>query len=253
MGPSNALLYGLIQGLGEFLPISSSGHLALLPRFLEIKDPGVPFDLAMHVGTALAVTLYFKKDFISLLQKSSRKMVTNIFWATSSTVVIALCLHHFAASYGRSINVIAINLIVFGIIMAITDIVSRSSKVNFYKVQSKKSVLIGIAQGIAIFPGVSRSGATLSMARILNISRKDAAKFSFLLSVPIIILGIIKMTPELLQGTHNYTVSDLIIGMVSSFFIGLATIHLFLKFITKIGLIPFAIYRIILGTFLLLF
>jgi undecaprenyl-diphosphatase len=253
----DAIIYGVIQGIAEFLPISSSGHLALLPIVRGIEDPGVAFDLAMHVGTALAVIVYFNRSVFRLIMESfgliglvkneryqDFSFSLNFIVATSVTVIFAFACKGFAESWGRSSTLIAFNLFFFGIIMFIAD---RSIVKNNLK--GKKlffSSLIGLFQAFAIFPGVSRSGATLSIARFLKISREEAAGFSFLLSLPIIIGGFLLRLPELLDNGTIY-LGPVIVGMLSAFLIGILTIHLFIKTISKMGLTIFAAYRVVLA------
>ncbi len=257
----DAVIYGIIQGLTEFLPVSSSGHLALLPSLLTIKDPGVSFDLAMHIGTALAIMCYFYKDIISLLKNSlllldfkaelndETRRSLHMIIATFSTGAIALCLKGFAEHYGRSNSFIACNLVFFGILMWFSDVKFKESdrEVLVEKGSWKKALLIGLFQSLALFPGVSRSGITLTTARFLSISRNEASKFSFLLSLPLIIGGAALKFPEIIRGNGAFDLSSCLVGVVVSFLVGLLTIHFFLKFIKRIGLLPFAIYRFIIA------
>ena len=166
----SASIYGAIQGLTEFLPVSSSGHLALLPPILGIPDPGVSFDLAMHLGTSLAVLGYYRREMLGMVRGllSERRgpqgvRARNLLLAMMGTFVVALLFRKFAETHARTPVVIAINLMVFGILMWAADRWGRSSPERvFEEPQWKRSILVGIAQGLAIFPGVSRSGATLA-------------------------------------------------------------------------------------------
>ncbi len=262
----DAIIYGIIQGLTEFLPVSSSGHLALLPSLLTIKDPGVSFDLAMHIGTALAILCYFFKDICSLLMNAfllldlksemtvAKRRSFHMIIATFSTAVIALCLKDFAENYGRNNSFIAANLIVFGLLMWISDSFFKESsdEVLVREGSWKKALLIGFFQSFALFPGVSRSGITLTTARFLQISRNEASRFSFLLSLPLIIGGSILKAPEIIKGNEAFDLMSCGVGVIVSFVVGLLTIHYFLKFIQKIGLIPFSIYRLIIAAFVLM-
>ncbi len=257
------LLYGIIQGLAEFLPVSSSGHLALLPSLVNFRDPGVVFDLLLHLGTAIAIIIYFYRDILDLfkdlfciIKTRSLKQswfVVNFIWSTLVSVVGILLLKDLSESIGRTTHLIGINLIVFGLLMWFSDL----RKVNALKKMSKKesfsaAIIIGIFQSLAIFPGVSRSGITLTAARALKISRQEASRFSFLLSLPIIFASIIYKLPEISKGEATYVeMSDLFLGIGISFIVGILTIHFFLKFIKRIGLLPFTLYRVILGCILL--
>ena len=241
------LCYGLIQGLTEFFPVSSSGHLALLPHFLKIGDPGLLFDLSMHAGTAMAVVIYFRKDFWKLLRTPFSPYMTNLMIATLTTLGLVLILKNMADEYGREPRAIAFNLIVFGILLYVADRFSRKDGA----LSLKKSVLIGLLQAVAIFPGVSRSGSTLLMGRLMGLPREDAARFSFLLSVPIIVGGIVFKLPRFYEGNLDFELSSCFLGIFISFIVGLSAIHFFLKIFVRVGMGVFCLYRIILAVCIL--
>jgi undecaprenyl-diphosphatase len=271
----SALLYGFIQGVTEFLPVSSSGHLALIPKFLDWKDPGVAFDLWMHVGTALAVFVYFFRLIIPLLKElgslilkplapinENRAYLLNIIIATAVTGVLALSGKHLGETVGRLPVAIGMNLILFGLFMFGADFIAAQRErvyshhgageipEKLKKLRIKESLFIGLFQAMAIFPGVSRSGATLSIMRMMSISRSEAASFSFILSLPIIFIGALLKAGEL-EGSIN--LYELILGVSVSFIVGIITIHFFLQMIKKVGLGVFCIYRIILALFIFYF
>jgi undecaprenyl-diphosphatase len=262
----HVLFYGLIQGVAEFLPISSSAHLALLPQFLKIEDPGVTFDLMMHIGTAFAVIIYFRKDLINYLgcYKSFFKLkepcnketyfLRHIAIATIMTFLLVLPLKNIAETSGRNPLFISLNLMVFGLFMWIADRkIDSSEKLFETKHNFLKAILIGFSQGIAVFPGVSRSGATMGTARFLGLGREEASRFSFLLSLPIIIAGALVKIPSILNGSVQFQLLDCMLGIVFSFIFGFLTIFAFMKLIKKIGLGYFTLYRFILSLFLLYF
>lgn len=252
-----AITYGLIQGLTEFLPVSSSGHLALLPHFLDIKDPGVFFDLAMHVGTALSILLYFQKEVRHLISQlfsiignpkriNEKAFVVNMGLATITTILFVFALKGFAKSYGRNPTMIGVNLILFGALMIFADKFFEDKETGIMNsLQIKKATAIGFFQALAIFPGVSRSGSTLTISRFLKLGREEATRFSFLLSLPLIFGGFLYKLPE--ASMESFDLTACLIGVVVSFVTGLVTIHFFLKFIKKIGLFAFGIYRFILA------
>lgn len=256
----DAFFYGIIQGVTEFLPVSSSGHLALLPHYLKISDPGVAFDLAMHVGTALAVFVYFFKEiktiFTSALAKdqtsdlgAGRNKLFNMMISTVVTFVLVFLLKDVASSFGRSAAMISLNLVIFGALMWFFDHRGVSNKTSLMskKVDYKRAILIGLFQGLAVFPGVSRSGATLTISRFLKLSRMEATRYSFLLSLPVIFAGFIYKLPEVLNSNTAFSFLSLGIGLVLSFVVGLLTIHYFLKLISTTGLWVFSIYRFIMA------
>ena len=254
-----AIIYGIIQGLSEFLPVSSSGHLALLPHVMNIKDPGVVFDLMMHFGTALAVITYFRKDIIRYVSTfapslvnfkvggDDRWFVRNFIFSTFVSVFFIVLLMPIS-KMARDPWFIIINLSVFGALLWFADWKNQNNKSLLdspmtASFQLKIAGLIGMAQAFAIFPGVSRSGITLTMALLLGMRRKDAGAYSFLLSLPIIIAGILKEVPELMKTQDNSSFMVLVAGILTSFIVGWATIHFFMKLIGKIHLAWFAGYR----------
>jgi undecaprenyl-diphosphatase len=254
-----AIVYGLIQGLSEFLPISSSGHLALLPHVMKIKDPGVVFDLMMHLGTALAVFVYFWRDILkyartftpSLANFSNggddRWFVRNFIFSTFVSVFFIVLLIPFA-KVARDPWFIILNLSFFGAILWFADWKNANYSSHLDSpmtigIQWKIAGLIGLGQALAIFPGVSRSGITLSVALLLGMRRKEAGAYSFLLSLPIIFAGILKEVPDLMKTQNQDSFFILITGVITSFVIGWATIHYFMKLIGTIQLRYFTIYR----------
>ncbi len=258
-------IYGLIQGLSEFLPVSSSGHLALLPHFLELKDPGVFFDLTMHVGTGLAVGIYFRKDivhivkaffqFFFLRKKHSHHhlMINSLVATLSSLFLILIILKLHLNDFSRSPKWIAFNLMFFGILMYIADRFFPRTKKNLEgKTHLKDAFIIGLLQAIAVFPGVSRSGITLTAARGLHLNRHNATRFSFLLSLPIIFGGFIFKLPEAMAQRNEFLFEHCLVGGIVSFAFGLISIHYFLKFVERFGLGPYALYRVLIGIIILL-
>ncbi len=252
-----AIVYGIIQGLTEFLPVSSSGHLALLPFFYDFKDPGIFFDLAMHVGTALAVAIYFHKEvrrigknaiFFVMPNKKCDDFTKNFMIATFFTGFFALLLRPVAEEYGRNEIFIAFNLAFFGILLFISDRISRTDK-TMEGFRASSSIVIGLSQVLAIFPGVSRSGITITSARFLGLSKEDASSFSFLLSLPLIFAAFFLKSYGLISHPSEikFEVLNCIVGVVVSFGVGLATIHFFMKLIRKIQFGYFLVYRLILS------
>lgn len=264
----SATVYGLVQGLCEFLPVSSSGHLALLPAFINIKDPGVFFDLLMHVGTALAVCIYYYKDvkkillsFFDMLRRilsfkkwscanSADFLMINMLFATLSSVLLIVVIKDFAELISRNYFLIGFNLILFGILLWITDALIKRKIDNHFETRFdlKAAILVGVAQALAIFPGVSRSGITLTMLRGLGISKTSAANFTFLLSLPIIFAGAVVKSIEVYKdGVALPPITITIYALLLSGVVGITTIHFFIKLIKRINLFYFFLYRLILG------
>lgn len=263
----SAIIYGVIQGITEFLPISSSGHLALIPPLLKIDDPGVTFDLTMHIGTAFAVIIYFRSDLIAIMReaftilklkggsKNNHPFIKNILISTFVTGVLGLLMKNMASSWGRSPEVIVFNLSFFGLLMWLFDLKGSRKRDNAKNelmatnLEIKKSIFIGFFQALAVFPGVSRSGSTLSISRLLGLNRLEAARYSFILSLPIILAGLLLKLPDS-QG--DIQISVVVLGVFISFIVGILSIHWFLKMISKWGLWVFFIYRLILSIIVLL-
>jgi len=277
VGIGAAIIYGIIQGLSEFLPVSSSGHLALLPHFLHTTDPGTFFDLWMHLGTALAVLVYFRSliwQHVLLLFRSNfflkkdvsnaqdLSLLKNLVISTVSTFILIIFLKKFALDFGRSQRFITFNMIFFGVILWLSDKFSMKNKNKLEdqnslmnsNIRLKEAIIIGLSQAIAIFPGVSRSGITLTSSRFLGLTREHSVSYSFLLGLPVILGGIVFEVPQYLLSlgqTPQWGVW--LTGLIVSFLVGLATVHLFLKWVGKIGLAPFFVYRLLLGILLIFF
>lgn len=253
------MVYGLIQGLSEFLPVSSSGHLALLPYVMNIKDPGVVFDLMMHLGTAMAVMIYFRKDIFQYARMltpaladfkvggEARWFTRNFIFSTFVSIFF-IVIFLVPSKLARTPWVIVFNLAFFGILLWLADrhnrrLTSDRPSPMEQGMQWKIAGLIGFAQALAIFPGVSRSGITLTMALFLGMKRKDAGQFSFLLSLPIIVAGIFKEIPDLVKEGNSDSFLVLIVGVLASFIVGWLTVHFFMKLIGRIELKYFTFYR----------
>ncbi|OFZ47561.1 MAG: hypothetical protein A2381_10250 [Bdellovibrionales bacterium RIFOXYB1_FULL_37_110] len=258
----SSILYGVIQGVTEFLPVSSSGHLALLPQVLKISDPGVSFDLSMHVGTALAVMIYFKRELWALtlgfgdffkLKKKRDPQVVNLLFATMISFIAILFLKKIAFDFGRSPLVIAINLVVFGLLMwGVDKVYGKNCEQKIDQViMWKASFFIGLMQALAIFPGVSRSGITITACRFFALSRQQSSRFSFLLSLPVIWGGFFFKLPELME-SPTIDFINCLIGTGVSFVTGILAIHFFISTINRIGFGGFTLYRIILALIILL-
>lgn len=249
-----SIVLGIVQGLGEFLPISSSAHLVLIPWLLKWQDPGLTFDVALHMGTLLAVIIYFWRDWVSLLQGAISRKSSNekrIFWylviATIPGAVIGFVLESKAETVFRSPLLIGVMLIIMGIFLYLAD--RRQQLRTMSTMTVSDAILIGLSQALAIIPGVSRSGSTMTVARWLSLTREDAARFSFLMSTPII-------TGAGLLSMKDLSLSDInlafIIGVVTSFIIGILSISFLLRYLKTSNFKIFVGYRFILGTIVVL-
>ncbi|NLS12337.1 undecaprenyl-diphosphate phosphatase [Vibrio sp. SM6] len=252
-----AFVLALIQGLTEFLPISSSAHLILPSVILGWPDQGLAFDVAVHVGTLLAVVIYFRVEVITLLKawlgsifQGERSKESKLAWmiviATIPACVFGLLMKDIIELYLRSAYVLATTTVVFGLLLWWAD---RTAKLRMdeFQVGWKQALMIGIAQAIAMIPGTSRSGATITAALYLGFTREAAARFSFLMSIPIILLAGSYLGLKLVTGDEPVHVGFLLTGVVTSFISAYICIHFFLKLISKMGMTPFVIYRLVLG------
>lgn len=252
-----SVILGIIQGLTEFLPVSSSAHLELIPWFLNWDNIPESFDIALHFGTLLALCIYFFKDWINLITAGCKKVFKKedsadgrIFWylviATIPTGILSLVLDKLSEKYLSGMLPIAIALIVMGIILYIVDKKS-AQEVKFEDINFKQGFLIGLSQALAAaFPGVSRSGITITVARAFKLDRASSAKYSFLLSAPVILAAVLVKITD-----FTFTL-PFIIGVLASFIVGLLVIRVLMKYLEKGSYKVFAIYRVILGIVILI-
>lgn len=255
------IILGIVQGLTEFLPISSSGHLNVFPWIFNWEVLSEGMDVALHIGTLLALVIFFFKDWLNLLKAGYKKVVKKedskegkIFWylviATIPAGILSLVLDKVSDKIiGEDINfqmaIIAITLIVMGILLYIADKKSKSTT-NYENLSLKQSILIGASQAIAAaFPGVSRSGITMTIARFLKVDRESAAKFSFMLAMPITLAAVIF---DLANFTFDLAI---ILGILASFITGVIVIKFLMDYLKKGSFKIFAIYRIIFGAIIL--
>lgn len=254
------LALALLQGLTEFLPISSSAHLILLPVLLGWQDQGLAFDVAVHVGTLLAVVAYFRvelrrmlADWLASLAGSGQTADSRLAWAVGfGTIPVGLAGLLFAdviEQHLRSPLVIAATTVLFGLLLWWSDR-SGARRRDEYSIGWKDVLVIGCAQALALIPGTSRSGITMTAALMLGLSREGAARFSFLLSIPVILLAGGFETRELFHQAGPVDWQALGVGTLVSAVSAYLCIHFFLKLVARIGLTPFVIYRLLLGAFL---
>lgn len=252
----------LIQGLTEFLPISSSAHLILPSQLLGWPDQGLAFDVAVHVGTLVAVIGYFWRDIwaiaigwlAALVGKPATPESRLGWWIILATIpagVAGVVFGDFIETHLRSILVIAMTTIGFGILLWVSDRFF-ADRLDIDKLGLPSVVVIGLAQALALIPGTSRSGITMTAARMLGFSRQAAARFSFLLSVPLIVAAGGLKTVELLSSSMPVDWQAIIWGVALSAISAYLCIYFFLKWLNNIGFLPFMLYRLALGGILLL-
>lgn len=252
-----AFILALVQGFTEFLPISSSAHLILPSAILGWDDQGLAFDVAVHVGTLAAVMIYFRSEVMILLTaligsifKGEKSKESKLAWmlilATFPACILGFFIKDIIELYLRSPWVIATTTVVFALLLWWVDN-NAPLKDDEYQADGKKSLIIGIAQALALIPGTSRSGATITAALYLGFTREAAARFSFLMSIPIIMLAGGYLGLKLVTSTEPVHFGYLMTGIMTSFISAYICIFFFLKLISKMGMLPFVIYRLILG------
>ncbi|WNC67926.1 undecaprenyl-diphosphate phosphatase [Thalassotalea nanhaiensis] len=263
MSTIEIIILALIQGLTEFLPISSSAHLILPSQLLGWADQGLAFDVAVHVGTLLAVMLYFRKDVGAMFFAWSNSIVKKehngesalawwIIFATIPAGLFGLFGKDFIEEHLRSAAVIAITTIVFGLLLGYVDIKGKQTK-DIKSLGFKGAMYIGLAQAVALIPGTSRSGITMTMGLMLGLTRDAAARFSFLLSIPAIAMAGSYLTFKLVLEANGVDWQAIAFGSIVAFISAYACIHYFLILLDKLGMMPFVIYRLLLGAFLIWF
>jgi undecaprenyl-diphosphatase len=255
------IILAIVQGLTEFLPISSSGHLVLVPVFLGWTDQGLAFDVAVHFGSLIAVMLFFRKDILALLHGSVQVLGANVA-TTEARMALGIALGTIPAALAglmfvdwieanlRSPAVIVFTLSGYAVLMILADRLGRRNR-DISGIRIKDAVLIGVAQALALVPGTSRSGVTITAAMALGFERQDAARFSFLLAVPVILLASVYSFIGLLRADATVPWGQLAIGVVVSAIVAYLSIEFFMRFVSRIGLLPFAIYRMILAAVIL--
>ncbi len=251
------VVLAIVQGLTEFLPISSSGHLVLVPYLVEWPDQGLAFDVAVHFGSLLAVCAFFRNDLLGLL-RGGLQVVSGDIRSPQATMALGIALGTIPAAIAgllfagwieanlRDPRIIVYTLAGYGILMALADRYARRDK-SITEIRVRDALIIGVAQALALVPGTSRSGVTITAGRLLGFERQDAARFSFLLSAPVILLATVYKGAELILGDNEVAWGELSLGVVVSAVVAYISIEFFMRVVTRIGLAPFAIYRLLLA------
>lgn len=252
-----AIILGIVQGLTEFLPVSSSGHLLLGQHFLGLSQQrfGLPFDVALHLGTLLAVVVFFRRDLARMILAFLRSLASRsiaepdarlsylILASTVPAALIGYFLESFFEEAVRSPWVVVFNFVAVGVLFIVAEVVGRHSQ-TASKMRFGQAVGIGIAQAAALVPGVSRSGATITLGLFFGLRREEAARFSFLMSVPIIAgAGSLQLLEVIERGMDASAALNFVAGFVSSAIVGYLAIKFFISFVADHSLRAFAYYR----------
>ena len=252
-----AFVLGVVQGLGEFLPISSSGHLIVVPWLLGWQEHGLAFDVALHLGTLAAVAFAFAGDWWRLLTAGLRGVIalrpfaeaeSRLLWLLAAAsvpgAVAGLLLDHWAETTFRAPGLVAFTMALMGAVLLLADRRARTGAAGVADVaaiSTRDALLIGLAQALAIVPGVSRSGSTISAALVLGHRREEAARFSFLLALPITLGAVIVKVPKLLRETTDPL--PIFIGMAAAAVFGFLAIRVLLAYVRRRDYRPFVVYR----------
>ncbi len=251
-----AIVLGVVQGLAEFLPVSSSAHLTLTPFFFGWKDPGLAFDVALHFGTLVALVWYFRAEWIELSKSAIRIVRTRriqdvhdrrlvyLVVATIPGGIAGKLLNEYAESTFRSPALIACTLAVMGVLLWAVDRYAPRSR-SIEEITLRDAIIVGLAQVMALIPGVSRSGSTITAGRALNLDRPSAARFSFLMSMPITFAAVVVKVPEAIRAEGFST--PLLAGVFAAFISSWLAITVLLRYISKHSFGVFALYRLLLA------
>lgn len=253
----------LLQGITEFLPVSSSGHLILLSKFSHFPDQGLALDVAVHVGSIIAVMIYFsatiwdmvkgvfKTHFLPNFKNEGAKLFWLIVLGTVPAVIAGFTLKNYGMEWVRNTKIIGWTILGYGILLFIADKFSMTIR-QIRHMGIADALLIGCAQCLALIPGTSRSGITITMARFLGLERRDAAKFSMLLSIPAILAAASLTGWEVFQNGDLQEIAWMFDGVVYSYVSSIIAIYVVMWWLKKSTFLPFVVYRIILGSILLL-
>ena len=253
----------LLQGITEFLPVSSSGHLILFSKFTEFSDQGAAMDIALHIGSIFAVIIYFapilwemlkgliKTKFLPNMKVEGAQLFYLLLVATLPVLCCGAALKFFGTDWLRSTKLIGWNILIYALILWLMDTWAVTiRKVN--NLEFKDALFIGLAQCLALFPGTSRSGVTITMCRFLGMERREAAKFSMLLAIPAILSAGIFAAIELWHEGNVQQINDALNAVGYSFIFSMLAIFILMQWLKKWSFLPFVIYRVALGTMLLL-
>lgn len=251
------IVLAIVQGLTEFLPISSSGHLVLVPHMAGWSDQGLAFDVAVHFGSLLAVAVYFRNDLAGLVRggfevlggstaSMEARMALGIALGTIPAALAGLLFAGWIEANLRSPVVVIVTLAGYGVLMAAADRFGRKER-TIADVRIRDAVLIGIAQALALIPGTSRSGVTITAGLMLGLQRQDAARFSFLLSAPVILLATGYEFLGMVTSDAAIAWAQIAVAALVSAVVAYACIDLMMRFVSRIGLMPFAVYRLLLA------
>lgn len=254
-----AIVLAIVQGLVEFLPISSSAHLILVPEILGWADQGLAFDVAVHVGTLIAVMTFLRKEIMLIVPawlggwktrqwNADGQLGWLIIVATIPVGLCGLAFSNFIELNLRSSMVIAVTTLVFGLILGWADHKAHENTKTIHNLNWTQTLVVGFAQALALIPGTSRSGITMTALLALGYTRTAAARFSFLMAVPAIALPGLLKAQELAETSNKVQWDTLAIGVIVSALVAFFCMNVFMRFVERVGMLPFVVYRVLLAT-----
>lgn len=254
------VILAVVQGISEFLPVSSSGHLVLLPIIAGWQDQGLNIDIAVHVGTLGAVLVYFWRDIVAIIlgllggkrreRRAGRLLGLYLLASLPPVIVAGGLLAYFAPDFFRSPLIVAYTMVVFGVILWIADRVGMTVR-RVEHMNLSSALIIGLAQVLALIPGTSRSGITITAARFLGFERAAAARFSMLMSIPVIVAAGAVAARDLMQAGEPIITGDAGLAAALAFVTALVTIAVLMQLLKRMSFLPFVVYRLFLGVVLL--
>ena len=247
------LILSAIQGITEFLPISSQSHLILTSTLLGMKDQGLGFDIALHSGSLFAILFFYRKEIAKILSISNEgvQYLKLIIIGSIPLPIIGLIFVDSVNTYMRSVESIALMTVIFALILYFADIKKKDTVSELKSISIFTIVFIGFMQTLAIMPGVSRAGIVITAALLVNYNREDSIKIAFLLSIPAIFMATVYQSMQLYGIGNIEILNEHLLGMLLSFIFSYITIHLFISTINKISFTPYIVYRLILGVVLI--
>ena len=252
-----AVVLAIVQGITEFLPVSSSGHLILTPRFFGWPDQGLAFDAAIHIGTLAAVVFYFRRQLGQMARawiasvtrrehSPDSRLAWAVLWGTLPVLIVGYLFNDYIEQHFRTPLLVALQLAVFGVLLWLADWLGKQRR-DEYSVGWGDVAAIGCAQALALIPGTSRSGVTMTAALSLGLTREAAARYSFLLAVPGTAAAALYECWRMFHNGHAIEWEPVTVAILLAAVSGFLCIHFLLRFIQKIGMLPFAIYRLLLA------
>jgi undecaprenyl-diphosphatase len=245
------IILSIIQGITEFIPVSSSAHLILISKYFNFNNSSLALDVSLHLGSLLAIVAYFKKDIANFTK--NKNIFLKILISSVPTMIVGYFLVYYSIiDYLRDYKLIGWMTIIFGVLLYFSDLKEKTKTIES-NYNLKTAVYIGLFQILALIPGVSRSGIVLTGARFFNFNRVDSVKISFLMSVPILlVVSIFNLKNLYIENNFEFSIINFL-GIIFSFIFSYLTIKFFIKFLQKFSLTIFVIYRIILGSTILFF